>query len=79
MSEVFSLVMNRPHLSFSVAESNSFPLILLFLIVYYTTVVEIQMHKVSYIRKLYVAYNSAFRMLFRLPRDRSASGMFTVC
>ena len=31
------------------------------------------------IRKLYnVAYNNAFRMIFRLPRDCSASGMFAV-
>ena len=28
--------------------------------------------------KLYVAYNNPFRMLFILPRDRSASGMFAV-
>ena len=28
------------------------------------------------IKKMYVAYNNAFRMLFRLPRDCSASGMF---
>ena len=34
--------------------------------------------KVSSIRKLYVAYNNAFRMLFMLPRDCSASGMFAV-
>ena len=36
--------------------------------------------KVSSIRKLYVTYNSAFRMLFRLLRDCkvSASGMFDV-
>ena len=34
---------------------------------------------VNSIRKLYVAYNNAFRMLFRLPRDCSASGMFAVC
>ena len=33
---------------------------------------------VNSIRKLYVAYNNAFRMLFRLPRDCSASGMFAV-
>ena len=35
-------------------------------------------YKVSSIKKLYVAYNNAFRMLFRLPRDCSASGMFAV-
>ena len=35
-------------------------------------------YKVNSIRKLYVAYNSAFRMLFMLPRDCSASGMFAV-
>ena len=35
-------------------------------------------HRVNSIRKLYVAYNNAFRMLFRLPRDCSASGMFAV-
>ena len=34
--------------------------------------------RVNSIRKLYVAYNNAFRMLFRLPRDCSASGMFAV-
>ena len=28
------------------------------------------------IRKLYVAYNNAFRMLLKMPRDCSASGMF---
>ena len=33
-------------------------------------------YRVNSIRKLYVAYNNAFRMLFRLPRDCSASGMF---
>ena len=33
---------------------------------------------VNSIRKLYVAYNNAFRMLFRLPRDCSASGLFAV-
>ena len=33
-------------------------------------------YKVFSIRKLFVAYNNAFRMLFRLPRDSSASGMF---
>ena len=27
------------------------------------------------IKKMYVAYNNAFRMLFRLPRDCSASGI----
>ena len=32
-------------------------------------------YKVSSIKKLYVAYNNAFRMLFRLPRDCSASGI----
>ena len=32
----------------------------------------------NYTRKLYVAYNNAFRMLFMLPRDCSASGMFAV-
>ena len=32
--------------------------------------------KVNSIGKLYVAYNNAFRMLFMLPRDCSASGMF---
>ena len=31
--------------------------------------------KVSSITKLYVAYNNAFRILFMLPRDCSASGM----
>ena len=35
-------------------------------------------YKVNSIRKLYVAYNNAFRMLFMLPRDCSASGMFAV-
>ena len=35
-------------------------------------------YKVNSIRKLYVAYSSAFRMLFMLPRDCSASGMFAV-
>ena len=35
-------------------------------------------YRVNSIRKLYVAYNNAFRMLFRLPRDCSASGMFAV-
>ena len=35
-------------------------------------------YKVNSIRKLYVAYNNAFRMLFMLPRDGSASGMFAV-
>ena len=35
-------------------------------------------YKVNSIRKLYVAYNNAFRMLFMLPRDCSASGMFPV-
>ena len=34
-------------------------------------------YKVNSIRKLYVAYNN-FRMLFMLPRDCSASGMFAV-
>ena len=33
---------------------------------------------VNSIRKLYVAYHNAFRMLFMLPRDCSASGMFAV-
>ena len=32
-------------------------------------------YKVNSIRKLYVAYNNAFRMLFLLPRDCSASGI----
>ena len=35
-------------------------------------------YKVNSIRKLYVAYKNAFRMLFMLPRDCSASGMFAV-
>ena len=35
-------------------------------------------YKVNAIRKLNVAYNNAFRMLFMLPRDCSASGMFDV-
>ena len=35
-------------------------------------------YNVNSIRKLYVAYNSAFRMLFMLPRDCSAIGMFAV-
>ena len=35
-------------------------------------------YKVNSIGKLYVAYNNAFRMLFMLPRDCSASGMFAV-
>ena len=35
-------------------------------------------YRVNSIRKLYVAYNNAFRMLFRLPRDCSASDMFAV-
>ena len=35
-------------------------------------------YKVNSIRKLYVAYNNAFRMLFMLPRDCSASGVFAV-
>ena len=35
-------------------------------------------YKFSSIKKLYVAYNNAFRMLFRLSRDGSASGMFAV-
>ena len=35
-------------------------------------------YRVNSIRKLYVAYNNAFRMLFRLLRDCSASGMFAV-
>ena len=35
-------------------------------------------YKVNSIRKLYVACNNAFRMLFMLPRDFSASGMFAV-
>ena len=35
-------------------------------------------YRVNSIRKLYVAYNNAFRMLFRLPRDCRASGMFAV-
>ena len=34
--------------------------------------------RVNSIKKLYVAYNIAFRMIFRLPRDCSASGMFAV-
>ena len=34
--------------------------------------------EVSSIKKVYVAYNNEFRMLFRLPRDCSASGMFAV-
>ena len=33
-------------------------------------------YKVASIRKLYVAYNNIFRMLFGLPRDCSASNMF---
>ena len=32
----------------------------------------------SAMRKLHVAYNNAFRMIFNLPRDCSASGMFAV-
>ena len=35
-------------------------------------------YKVSSIKKLYLAYNNAFHMLFVLPRDCSASGMFAV-
>ena len=35
-------------------------------------------YKVSSIKTLYVAYNNEFRMLFRLPRDNSAIGMFAV-
>ena len=35
-------------------------------------------YRVNSIRKLYVAYNNAFRMLFRLPRHCSARGMFAV-
>ena len=35
-------------------------------------------YRVNSIGKLYVAYNNAFRMLFRLPRHCSASGMFAV-
>ena len=35
-------------------------------------------YRVNSIRKLYVAYNNAFRMLFRLSRDCSASSMFVV-
>ena len=35
-------------------------------------------YKVSSIKKLYVAYNNAFCMLFSLPCDCSASGMFAV-
>ena len=35
-------------------------------------------YKVNSIRKLYVAYNNAFRMLFMLPCGCSASGMFAV-
>ena len=36
-------------------------------------------YKVNSIRKLYVvSYNNAFRMLFMLPRDCSASGMFAL-
>ena len=35
-------------------------------------------YKVNSIRKLYGAYNNAFRMLFMLPRDCSANGMFAV-
>ena len=35
-------------------------------------------YKVSSIKKLYVAYNNAFCMLFSLPRDCSASGMSAV-
>ena len=35
-------------------------------------------YKVNSIRKLYVAYNNAIRMLFRLPRDCSACCMFAV-
>ena len=35
-------------------------------------------YKVNSVRKLYVAYNNAFRMIFMLPRDCSASGMFDV-
>ena len=35
-------------------------------------------YKDSFIKKLYVAYNNAFRVLFSLPRDCSASGMFAV-
>ena len=33
-------------------------------------------YKMLSIKKLYVAYNNAFRMLFLKPRDCSASGMF---
>ena len=36
-------------------------------------------YKVNSIRNVYVAYNSAFRMLFMLPRDCSTSGMFMSC
>ena len=45
---------------------------LLFFIVHFATVMEV--------RKLYVAYNTsnAFCMLFMLPCDCSASGMFAV-
>ena len=35
-------------------------------------------YKASSIKKLYVAYNNAFCMLFSLPCDCSASGMFAV-
>ena len=35
-------------------------------------------YKVNSIRKLNVAHNNAFRMLFMLPRNCSASGMFAV-
>ena len=35
-------------------------------------------YRVSSIRKFYVAYNNAVRMVFLLPRDCSASGMFFV-
>ena len=35
-------------------------------------------YNVSSIMKLYVAYNNAFRRLFRLPRDCSASGMLAI-
>ena len=35
-------------------------------------------YKINSIRKLYVSYNNAFRMLFMLPRDCSESGMFAV-
>ena len=38
----------------------------------------VEIGKVNSIRKLYVAFNNAFRMLFRLPRDCSTRGMFAV-